>query len=68
MTAISIITKDSTRKHGKIKVLFTPDEEVENGANAITVEEIGADFAFTVDGGEMGCLGFCLWIFLTISN
>jgi len=57
MTAISIITKDSTRKHGKIKVLFTPDEEVENGANAITVEEIGADFAFTVDGGEMGCLG-----------
>ncbi|MHA1672426.1 MAG: peptidase T [Promethearchaeota archaeon] len=57
MTAISILTKDSTRKHGKIKILFTPDEEVENGPNAITIDEIGADFAFTIDGGEMGDLG-----------
>ncbi|MHA1746354.1 MAG: peptidase T [Promethearchaeota archaeon] len=56
MTAISTLTKDPTRKHGKIKILFTPDEEVGNGSKSISIDEIGADFAYTIDGGEMGNL------------
>jgi len=56
MTAVSLLIKDDTRKHGKIKILFTPDEEVEKGAESIPIEEIGADFAFTIDGEGMGIL------------
>jgi tripeptide aminopeptidase len=41
-------------KHGKIKIGFTPDEEVGCGADLFNVEEFGADYAYTVDGGEIG--------------
>ncbi|HHZ01412.1 MAG TPA: peptidase T [Tissierellia bacterium] len=41
-------------KHGTIKIAFTPDEEVGRGADLFKVEEFGADFAYTVDGGELG--------------
>ncbi len=41
-------------KHGTIKIAFTPDEEVGNGANLFDVKGFGADFAFTVDGGAIG--------------
>lgn len=41
-------------KHGTIKIGFTPDEEVGNGANLFNVEEFAADYAYTVDGGEIG--------------
>ena len=41
-------------KHGTVKIGFTPDEEVGNGANLFDVEGFGADFAYTVDGGALG--------------
>ncbi len=41
-------------KHGTIKIAFTPDEEVGNGASLFDVSGFGADFAFTVDGGAVG--------------
>ncbi len=43
-------------KHGKIRVLFTPDEEVGRGVAAINMEQLGADFGYTLDGGERGHL------------
>ena len=41
-------------KHGTIKIGFTPDEEVGNGAEKFDVEGFGANFAYTVDGGRLG--------------
>lgn len=41
-------------KHGRIAVGFTPDEEIGRGADHFDVEGFGADFAYTVDGGELG--------------
>lgn len=43
-------------KHGTIKVLFTPDEEVGQGTAKINLEKLGADFGYTLDGGELGTL------------
>ncbi|NDC42173.1 MAG: peptidase T [Chitinophagia bacterium] len=43
-------------KHGKIRILFTPDEEVGRGVAAIDMEKLGADFGYTLDGGERGHL------------
>lgn len=40
--------------HGTIKIAFTPDEEVGSGADMFDVKGFGADFAYTVDGGELG--------------
>ncbi len=45
-------------KHGTVKIGFTPDEEVGNGANLFNVKDFGADFAYTVDGGELGELEY----------
>lgn len=44
--------------HGKIRVGFTPDEEVGCGADCFNVELLGADFAYTVDGGALGELEY----------
>jgi tripeptide aminopeptidase len=43
-------------KHGKIRVLFTPDEEIGRGVNAVDMKRLGADFGYTLDGGERGHL------------
>ena len=43
-------------KHGIIKIVFTPDEEVGKGTAKIDLAKIGADFAYTLDGGEVGTL------------
>ncbi len=43
-------------KHGTIKILFTPDEEVGKGTVKLDVKKLGADFAYTLDGGELGTL------------
>lgn len=43
-------------KHGTIKILFTPDEEVGKGVNKINLEKLGAAVAYTLDGGERGSL------------
>ena len=42
--------------HGTIKLLFTPDEEVGKGTAKLDVQKLGADFAYTLDGGEAGTL------------
>jgi tripeptide aminopeptidase len=41
-------------KHGDIKILFTPDEEVGHGTAKLDLKKLGADFAYTLDGGEVG--------------
>jgi len=41
-------------KHGEIKIVFTPDEEVGKGTAKINLEKLNADFAYTLDGGEAG--------------
>jgi len=43
-------------KHGAIKILFTPDEEVGKGTAKVDLEKLGADYAYTLDGGEAGTL------------
>lgn len=44
--------------HGKIRLCFTPDEEVGRGTEYFPLESFGADFAYTVDGGELGELNY----------
>lgn len=41
-------------KHGAIKILFTPDEEIGHGVDKVDLKKLGADFAYTLDGGERG--------------
>jgi tripeptide aminopeptidase len=43
-------------KHGKIRILFTPDEEIGRGVAAVNMTKLGADFGYTLDGGERGHL------------
>jgi tripeptide aminopeptidase len=43
-------------KHGAIKILFTPDEEVGKGTAKVDLEKLGADVGYTLDGGEAGSL------------
>lgn len=45
-------------KHGKIRIGFTPDEEIGKGVDYFSVEKFGADFAYTLDGGEIGELEY----------
>jgi len=43
-------------KHGEIKILFTPDEEVGKGTSMLDLKKVNADYAYTLDGGEAGTL------------
>jgi tripeptide aminopeptidase len=43
-------------KHGTIKILFTPDEEVGQGTAKLNMQKLGAEFGYTLDGGELGTL------------
>lgn len=43
-------------KHGPIRILFTPDEEIGRGVAAVDMQKLGADFGYTLDGGERGNL------------
>lgn len=54
MTLAEILCSDDSIPHGEIKILFTPDEEVGRGANHLDMDLLGADFAYTLDGGELG--------------
>ena len=58
MTALSVLIANPQIKHGAIKVGFTPDEEVGHGVDHFDVAKFGADFAYTLDGGEVGELQF----------
>jgi tripeptide aminopeptidase len=54
MTLLSWLKSDPSRPHPKIRVGFTPDEEVGNGTKFFDVQAFGADVAYTVDGSGMG--------------
>jgi tripeptide aminopeptidase len=58
MTAVDYLLQHPEIKHGPIKVGFTPDEEVGRGVDYFDVKKFGADFAFTLDGGEIGELSY----------
>jgi len=45
-------------KHGKIRIAFTPDEEIGRGAHLFNVEKFGADYAYTMDGSQVGELEY----------
>jgi len=56
MTAMAYLIANPTIKHGPIRICFTPDEEIGQGADLFDVEKFGALFAYTVDGGTIGHL------------
>ena len=58
MTAMEYLIDHPEVKHGKIRVAFTPDEEIGRGPHHFDVERFGADFAYTVDGGPLGELQY----------
>lgn len=58
MTAAESLIGHPEIPHGPIRVGFTPDEEVGKGADFFDVKKFGADFAYTVDGGECGELEY----------
>lgn len=58
VSAASYLLKNVGIEHGKIRICFTPDEEIGEGADHFDVEKFGADWAYTVDGGEIGELEY----------
>lgn len=58
MTALDYLLENPEVKHGKVRVCFTPDEEIGKGADYFDVEKFGAKFAYTLDGGEIGELEY----------
>lgn len=58
MTAMEYLIGHPDIKHGKIRVAFTPDEEIGRGPHKFDVERFGADFAYTMDGGPLGELQY----------
>jgi tripeptide aminopeptidase len=58
MTAIEFLVRHPELKHGPIKVGFTPDEEIGRGVDHFDVSKFGADWAYTMDGGEIGELEY----------
>ncbi|GIO92762.1 MULTISPECIES: peptidase T [Paenibacillus] len=58
MTAMSYLIQRPELKHGKIRVAFTPDEEIGRGPHKFDVEAFGAKYAYTMDGGPVGELQY----------
>jgi tripeptide aminopeptidase len=56
MTALEYFTGNPEIKHGDIKILFTPDEEVGRGTENVDLNRLGADFGYTVDGETLGSI------------
>lgn len=56
MEAALFFIQNPAVKHGDIKILFTPDEEVGQGTAKVDMQKLGAQFGYTLDGGEAGCL------------
>src|SRR6266478_2415272 len=54
MDAAHFLIHNREIKHGVIKILFTPDEEIGRGVNKADLKKLGADFGYTLDGGERG--------------
>lgn len=58
VTAMEYLINNPEIKHGKIRVGFTPDEEIGRGAHKFDVEKFGADWAYTMDGSQIGELEY----------
>jgi tripeptide aminopeptidase len=58
VTAMEFLIKNPEIKHGKIRVGFTPDEEIGRGAHHFDVEKFGAKWAYTMDGSQVGELEY----------
>ncbi|RZJ69467.1 peptidase T [Flavobacterium sp.] len=58
VTAMEYLIKNPEIKHGKIRVCFTPDEEIGRGADHFDVEKFGAQWAYTMDGSQIGELEY----------
>jgi len=58
ITALEYFIQNPQVEHGNIKIAFTPDEEVGRGTETFDVKKFNANFAYTVDGGEIGGLEY----------
>ena len=58
VTAMEYLKQHPEIKHGKIRVCFTPDEEIGRGAHKFDVKKFGADWAYTMDGSQIGELEY----------
>lgn len=58
ITAIDYLKNHPEIPHGKIRIAFNPDEEIGKGAHKFDVERFGCDWAYTMDGGELGELEY----------
>lgn len=58
MTAVQYLNDHPEIKHGKIRIGFTPDEEIGRGPDRFDVQKFGADWGYTMDGGEVGELEY----------
>ncbi len=58
VTAMEYLVNNPSVKHGKIRVCFTPDEEIGRGADHFDVEKFGAQWAYTMDGSQIGELEY----------
>ncbi len=58
ITAVKYLKDHPEIKHGRIRIAFNPDEEIGQGAHKFDVEKFGADWAYTMDGGEIGELEY----------
>ena len=56
MQAAEFLIQNPEIKHGEIKILFTPDEEIGEGTAKLDMQKLGAQFGYTLDGGEAGSL------------
>lgn len=56
MDMANYLVKHPEIKHGEIKILFTPDEEVGKGTAKVDIKKLNADFGYTLDGGDAGSL------------
>jgi tripeptide aminopeptidase len=61
MTTVDILIQNPQIKHGTIAVAFTPDEEVGGGIDKFDIKGFGAQFAYTVDGKELGAISNETW-------
>lgn len=56
MEAVTYLLQNPEIKHGDIKILFTPDEEIGRGVDKANLEKLGADLAYTIDGETLGSI------------
>jgi tripeptide aminopeptidase len=54
MELVDFLQQHPEIKHGKIRILFTPDEEIGRGVNNVDMQKLGADFGYTLDAAERG--------------